>query len=574
MRGKVMEVSNEDFSIIKPEVKIENEFLEIANDFGDPLEVIREAISNSIDANATRLNIKISIDDESGDDVLVITFSDNGDGMSYEQLAYNFWNLGDSYSKSFEGRIGEKGHGTKIYLRSEYIEVITCTGEKAYKSICEQPFKQLRKGKLHQPQIKQISVDGLERGTTITLSGYSKEFSRYKQDIIRDYIYWFTKLGSVECEFLKNPPVNFEIGLNVFENEYEILEFGHKFAKENKDTNKLIDKYNVEAAEYFCKKYIYENKTLDKYPYVTYDVVIYVEGDTAKREYNKMLGSRASKNGKYKVADRYGIWLCKDYIPIQRVNEWVSGFGRGSNAYLMLHGFINCQKFRLTANRGTIANTDIEIQESLKQEVQEILKEINEDLYKNDLDTLQKWKEEERTNTIEVLEYSKRKKRIIESKKLELISGSNTIRVIEPKNESELALLFNTIYTLYPDQFGFEPLDYNTSVGVDIIARNSCQGQVVESEYYYAELKYELTSKKEFNHSFKNIRWIICWDFDKTIKDGTELTCAVDQTKRRVRICEINNKKNYFLDDDVSGIRIKVIRLKELMERDLGLIFS
>lgn len=46
----------------------------------------------------------------------------------------------------------------------------------------------------------------------------------------------------------------------------------------------------------------------------------------------------------------------KDYIPVIRVNNWISGFGTGSNSLTLIHGFINCQAFKLTANRGTIAN--------------------------------------------------------------------------------------------------------------------------------------------------------------------------------------------------------------------------
>ena len=41
-----------------------------------------------------------------------------------------------------------------------------------------------------------------------------------------------------------------------------------------------------------------------------------------------------------------------------------------------LHAFINCQKFQLTANRGSVENTPSEILEDLRKEVEDIYNEI------------------------------------------------------------------------------------------------------------------------------------------------------------------------------------------------------
>ena len=52
---------------------------------------------------------------------------------------------------------------------------------------------------------------------------------------------------------------------------------------------------------------------------------------------NKNLSTlrRGRDTGRYRVADRYGLWLCKDYIPIQRINDWIIGFGTGSNSSIV-----------------------------------------------------------------------------------------------------------------------------------------------------------------------------------------------------------------------------------------------
>lgn len=270
------------------------------------------------------------------------------------------------------------------------------------------------------------------------------------------------------------------------------------------------------------------------------------------------------KKGNYKVSDRYGIYLCKDFVPIQRINDWVSGFGTGSNSFVMLHGFVNCQKLKLTANRGSIANTNNLIINELKKDLAEILDEIDVDLYKNNINTLKKWQQEAKTVEVERAAFQKRKDLILSKKYFEI--GGRTF--LEPRNEAELYGLFMSIYTLYLDKFSFEPLDYDESIGVDLIARNKSENKIADCEYWYVELKYLLGSR-EFNHSFRNIRVIICWDFSNTLKDGSKITSVAGDSDRQFHIGNSNGKKVYYLDSDDSALRIQVIPIKEFIEEEL-----
>jgi sensor histidine kinase regulating citrate/malate metabolism len=86
---------------IEPKVSSEEEFKEIASDFGDPLEIVREAISNAFDANATTLRILFDVQEIDGLPTLVIEFEDNGDGMSKQTLRDAFWGLGYSTSRQY-----------------------------------------------------------------------------------------------------------------------------------------------------------------------------------------------------------------------------------------------------------------------------------------------------------------------------------------------------------------------------------------------------------------------------------------------------------------------------------------
>lgn len=112
------------------------EIREIAEDFTNPLEVFREAISNSYDARADNIKIEIYKAKE-GEYVyspLTIKISDNGNGMTKTQIE-NFWSLGCSEKRnSKEEFIGCKGHGTMIYLKAKYIQIQTTNERNAYKS--------------------------------------------------------------------------------------------------------------------------------------------------------------------------------------------------------------------------------------------------------------------------------------------------------------------------------------------------------------------------------------------------------------------------------------------------------
>ena len=91
-------------------------------------------------------------------------------------------------------------------------------------------------------------------------------------------------------------------------------------------------------------------------PEIKYQAVFYVEGTKVKYEYNPMIrrSGYTAPEGSYTIQDRYGIWVCKDFMPIKRVNEWITSKG---TEYTKLHAFINCQGLRLPANRGSFENT-------------------------------------------------------------------------------------------------------------------------------------------------------------------------------------------------------------------------
>jgi hypothetical protein len=141
---------------------------------------------------------------------------------------------------------------------------------------------------------------------------------------------------------------------------------------------------------------------------------------------------------------------------------------------------------------------------------------------------------------------------------------------LTPRNEAELYGLFISLYTLHPDDFDFEPLDYDESAGIDLLARNKSKNKIADCEFWYVELKYQLGAT-EFNHSFSNIRYIVCWELASKIKDGSRLKTSVEDVNRELKIIpgDDDNPRKIFLDSPDATVKIKVICLKEYLEKTL-----
>ena len=552
---------------IVPKVNELWEISEIANDFTEPLEIFREAISNAYDAKATEIEIEVYIDEKNEYDNFTIKITDNGKGMTLEQLQ-NFWSLGFSEKRDNPDLIGAKGHGTAIYLKSDYISVKTTSEEGSYESYCVKPLNALRNGKKYTPITNKIKKYP-KNGTEIILQGYVKDESDYKyfrQNVIKDYIIWHTKHGSIEKQLGKTEYEGNIVMLKAFEEEKEKIEFGHVFPEINDNVEELKKKYEGSACDYFVKSFIQKERPIKKYPNYKYETVIYVEGTAAKKEYNKMISDnrKADKlpEEAYKIADRYGLYLCKDYIPIQKVNHWIKSFGTGSNSFGLLHGFINCQKFDLTANRGTVSIKNKDVMRALEEEIQEHLQEIQNSICTRgkDLDILNSYKEETKTKAQEEYDFKIRTERIKDKKEMWLENG---LMVYEPKNEAETYHIYSVLNTLYPKEFDFEALDYCTNSGIDMLVRPKVK-DTRSPEYKYVELKYML-SPKGFNHAFANISYVLCWDIEKSVVEGTQFTSKLDSDEWKYTA----KGNKIFLDNDNCGYKIEIIKLKDIIKKHL-----
>lgn len=547
-----------------PKVNQVNEFKEIANNFANPLEIVREAISNSIDARANEIYLLFDIVNHFGEDLFRVTIKDNGKGMDESELE-SFFDLGNSSKIGNTEVIGEKGHGTKVYFHSKQVKIKTFKDNNCIEATMKDIYKKLNQNII--PTYEYTITESEGNGTEIEIIGYNlNKYSSFKHDLLKDYILWKTKFGAIDKEFGIVTFKDYKIILKGLDSDKsEIISFGHLFPQESESANKLFEIQNNNAPDYFCKRWE-EKGTLPNFPHIKYQAVFYVEGKYVKYSYNKMLRRQgyAAPDGSYTIQDRYGLWLCKDYIPIQRKNEWIVSKG---SEYTKFHAFFNCQNFKLTANRGSVEATTPEVLNDIQNTVVKLYQKITSSEDYALLDWLQGVAKGYDTVEKEKKEYERRKKSAIRQRR----AIHNEVILYEPQLESGVHALLMQLSILEPDLFNFEMIDYNTNTGIDILVKEKNRLTIDQSRIFYVELKNYLD--KNFNHSFEYLHSIVCWD--TKIHDGDEII-DIQNKKRTLHIVNpIDNSDytRYFLDDSRDDRRIVVYVLKDYLKEKLNIEF-
>jgi len=341
----------------------------MAENFGNPLELVREAISNSYDAGANNIKITIKREPWEGLQRWIVKNLDDGAGMVLDEIPSNqntgnirnFFSLGKSMRKGeTQGHaVGEKGLGIKIAFHSEYLNISTWAGGDfpLYKIRCYKPWARIFEGKLPEYEYEASADKGKpydSHFTEIEIVGfYDNDGTHFRADEIDDYIRWFTKWGSFEERIRKHllneqaaiklhlgklrpPPSGFVTLIAPGDTSPRQIPFGHPFPdigfdkiQPNEKLDTVISKLSgisfedmVDRLEQAKKKhwrYIPKVGILKDIPDVTWQAIISVEGEDAKRNYNPYLRQRhRSEKYTYKAEDRYGLWFCKDFFCIHQ----------------------------------------------------------------------------------------------------------------------------------------------------------------------------------------------------------------------------------------------------------------
>lgn len=269
-------------------------------------------------------------------------------------------------------------------------------------------------------------------------------------------------------------------------------------------------------------------------------------------------------NGAYTVQERYGLWLCKDFIPIGRKNEWITSKG---SEFTKFHAFLNCQHLSLTANRGSVANTPSDVLWDIREEVQKLYDEIISGDDWREMEWLESEANAYVTSEKEKRDFQWRADRAVKSN----VAQFQSSMLVEPSRESGVYALLIQLGVLQPDLFAFAIVDYDTHSGIDVVAKLRDQTPVGQADLFYVELKFFFEA--QMNHSFSNMRYVVCWDTE--IKHGGKVTDLAGE-ERTLHVApadpKAGNYTGYFLKRDFKQ-DIEVFVLKDYLREKLDLEF-
>lgn len=606
-------------------VKEGYELYQIITDFGDPLEIFREGIQNSFDECASEIYVNVYEKQKlGGDSSLIIEIIDNGRGLSQKNIA-NFFDVAnstkvtDDFIPNSKTKHGYKGHGAKVFFNAK--EVIICSKTKQgeyWAAQLKNPIEQIADGgklfysECDNPDELNISLpEGWESGFMVRIISprhFKTQHTRFKLNHIylRDYCKWYTLAGTVETLYnqeLVNKDIKIYLSgllrdefaqkynnqnicdpVPVFKDttfgKYEELSLGHYFPPERTSDSfmkKYADSIGSNKPKYmFYSKLIYNEIVTTGS--IAFRLIISLEGYETKRRYDLNLSrqGKASKEGTHTDGQRYGIWACKGGVPVEKVDDWIEG-GRGVGTYTYMQAFIDCDDFQLTANRGSIMNTDIEKLDMIKAEVNKIFKSK---IVKNAMQERLDWEELEKIEKSLEDDREDLQKRFKAGKSRKVIRFADGTEVLEPTktksgySESETFVVLMTIMQKYPDLFSFNFMDYNTTKGIDFVVDHLGTPK-------YIELKGTLT--KKINHPFRYTYKFICYDIDV---NKNEIVEDKEGFYTRLQVIEnanfesndiIYNKKMFteynLLPEKTTSIQsMEIIVLKSFLTEVLGAV--
>lgn len=498
-----------------PRVNEAREFLEIAKDFKDPKEIIREALSNSWDAAASEVSITFDLVRVPGTrrKQIVVEITDDGDGMSSlprdgieSSEIEGFFNLGDSYKP--HGSIGSKGHGTKIYYKSHGIEVETYKQGKRIIARTEvNPWLTLNDGKV--PSYGFDEVDDLSgKGTKIRVDGFQAKQADFKSlDNLIEYVQWYTVLGSFGQYF--GSPRSMRLHLKPADAYSGVtVPFGFKFPNEEIDLAK--------GTENACK--IFGPET-----------VKCGTTEAGKSVHVEIVGALLGETHRDIVPHTYshmGIWLSKDFIRIERKNEILEGVFGGQYYYRSFLLFANCQEFDLTANRNNI-RTDQEEYDLAIKGIEKYCKKIWDDDFVKEYFGSKKEEDDRKAEERRAKEREKVADRAVQRRKdrINAYEGRPNLTfdgvvagpIKEPSSEAETALLLQAMISSHHAGIDFVIGDYNTTQGVDLIV------EMTDKEIpsmRWAELVSSLDKLYAWSHPPEGYHIIVCYQLGSVKGEG------------------------------------------------------
>lgn len=538
----------------QPKVKDCSVFKEIALNTVNQLEILREAISNSDDANSDKIYITIERD---LDGELMIIIQDNGEGMSIHDI-HKFFNLGFSHKQI--NKIGEKGLGTKIFYKSNsiYIETNDNYGN-SYSATMKNPWEILKKGDIPKYEIKK-HTESFNKGTKIEIKGYKVDNPEkfFNIESIKDYIQWFTIGGSFRNIFANNikirslvnnidaiPQIVIDDKLN---KKCEIIVGMHQFEEPNENPMVNLEQIKYKRSSDYSRPFgPFNRETNINGEYVSVQVYGTVSGVNARSKVCNL-----KENESYK--SRFGLYLCKDFIPCTKMDSLI-----GTEEYEHYHIMANSQNFKLTSDRNNISNIDdLKIKWVLEQ-IRDIVNNQIKPIAEREYFSMIKKEEEE----YEIQKKCERTiKNISKIYRMEDLDVYNLPILKRPRNEIETALLFVSILSnentedyikVYIDKIA----SYSSKLPTDMVCINS------EGKISLVEVEFKLSNFIKHRHPIETVDYIVCWKVDieenKSYKTNSESCIFISDNENKY--LAFNNKKIYVIElkSIIDSIRLETI---------------
>lgn len=568
---------------------------ELANNKVDALEMIREALSNARDHGARNVWVR-SVRGAPPTHSIDVFIINDGEGLNTDQLEA-FWGVSASVKPLGQNAIGYKGHGTKLFFASHRLSVASRReGEDTWNlTTLESPLEsaetEVEQSTLPSTHLlsKELAAVGIldKSGVAVLVEGcqFRDAPDRFMhRRPIESYCDWFTVVGDIRsgvfptrAEFHdvldkrrelsrlrvhESPLVSMTVWLRVNgEDKYYPLGFGPNkpashFLVPWKDDSQRWEKSNPGMAAFghrFADHHEAERGSrrvrddltalcltsvdafMDESPYA---VVMRVEGQRRQLQWY-LEGSRQPVGGEYEFDERFGLWLCKDFVPVVQRNDLLDvalaratekvkkrlRFDLSRKRFWQI--FVNHQALVLTANRNGMANVREHEERIVNLVSERIAAALKDDAFREWIENLQqsvvhgrRSKEiEAMTDRVsEVTQWFQRGTNEVEPANahgMKLLSSDASLRLPKPLNEQEVFHLYAVLSGRY--DVPLRVIEYDTRLGVDAIA------QVIDRKlfdppkaYARVEFKYQVQGNRAVWHFFDAIDAFICWNVPST----------------------------------------------------------
>lgn len=345
------------------------------------IELLREAVSNSVDADAKSIDIKLT---NAGGEMWNVVIQDDGNGMEDRHMKA-FFNAGESEKDYPQTAIGEKGLGSKTCFVAKEIVVesrrFTNPGELLVGRMVD-PFTSLLQGKMPKYTVEHnpagYTSNLTSHGTRVTLSEvHLTRFNGKKtsdaQEIAERVFHYLRSMcatGTVKNRHAQKshiistvanvgviplltleviaPSGSFTLGPEAGCFQVPVTDVA--------PTGGPLMEGIPQNSKNFCDVYDFAgSRTISvngQALTVHYDGTVIIAGDKVRA---KMLDHELKQGWTQK--SQMGVHLCKDFIPLS-ADTPLSRQLLGGEFYYEYKVFLNCQSFQLNADRSVITNED------------------------------------------------------------------------------------------------------------------------------------------------------------------------------------------------------------------------